>query len=403
MFFHHFLLKMTITETIESAARALDTGKQKIGNGLDKILAFGAVNGGAILATTDLIDKSEYSDPTNALIMLGTGAALGVTDYMVLNKEKLTKVKNFVGKINSKVEEIRPLSWLKTGALVSGLAFSGSQLKPYANQVISDFTQEQMIEQSDETASEATSRPATPHGQEGSLYERLGYEPLVEHDFSGTRLAEKNSTIGRIQRTLRWQPIYHAVEEAYGIPENTLAGMIMQESYGDPVQPNASNDGGLGVVHVQGTTAEQWGMTILGNSTSASDFTHGKEIKEMLEECDYDPVCAQEYDDRAHLIKVLDVAGRIVSEGERIHGSWDYGVEYYRAPGKVGKGLTWRYLRDVTNWKNSIENPETLTKAKEDFERRNSYSFDTYLENFHEMSNNWGLNIYKAEKGVDIE
>jgi len=229
-----------------------------------------------------------------------------------------------------------------------------------------------------------------------AIYDDLGYTSLVEHDFSGTRLMNKDSTIGRIQRTLRWQPIYHAIENAYGIPQDTLAGMIMQESYGDPVQPNATNDGGLGVVHVQGTTSQLYGLRIFGSSNRNSDKAHGGKIRGMLDKCNYDPAQAQEHDDRAHLIKVLDVAARIVTEGREKHGSWDYGVEHYRAPAKVGRGTTWRYLRDVKKWRDAIRDPDLLERASQDFSRRNNgASFQEYIDNFHEMSNNWGLETYK--------
>jgi hypothetical protein len=377
-----------IKKGLERIVKLVDTGKKKIEPGIDKILTVGAANTGFVYGASELIDRSDFSDPTNGLIMLTSGATLAGGNYLSLKSQKTKGLRNLARRVNSAIDKIRPFSWLKTGLLATAIATSSHQLKPYAEQVIEDFRPNGV-----ETV-------ITPYSNEESLslYERLGYSPLIEHDFTGTDLAPKSSTIGRIQRTLRWQPIYNSIEDVYGIPKNTLGGMMMQESYGDPVQPNAGNDGGLGVVHVQGPTAQRYGMEIFGSSNRSSDKDHGNQIRQMLEECNYDPACAQEYDDRAHLIKVLDVAARIVTEGKNRHGNWDYGIEYYRAPARVGRSLTWRYLRDIKNWRGSLENENLLAQASRDFEQRNGYPFREYLEGWHEMSNNWGLQDYKAER-----
>lgn len=119
----------------------------------------------------------------------------------------------------------------------------------------------------------------------------------------------------------------------------------------------------------------------------------------MLRNCNYDAACAQQYDDRAHMIKVLDTAARIVRKGKDIHGSWDLGVEYYRGPGHVGKNRGWRYLHDVKEWREGIQDRDRLYKAAEDFSRRNGrrgQTFDEYISNWHETSVNWGLPKYAA-------
>ena len=228
-----------------------------------------------------------------------------------------------------------------------------------------------------------------------AVYDSLWHTKKKEFYFNGTQLEDKESSIGRIQRTLRWQPLYRAVEKKYGIPQDTLAGMIMQESYGNPVQPNASDDGGLGLVHVQGTTAKLYGLEIYGNSRRDSDKRHGRNIRKMLEECRYDPACVQEYDERAHIIKVLDTAARILKEGYHKYGNWNSAVEYYRAPGRVGKGTCSKYLNGVKWWKACIQNPDKLRKAARDFELRNGYAFKDYINKFHKMSGNWGLATYQ--------
>jgi hypothetical protein len=103
----------------------------------------------------------------------------------------------------------------------------------------------------------------------------------------------------------------------------------------------------------------------------------------------------QSYDDRAHIIKALDTAVRIITEGKKKHGTWTHGIEYFRAPGKVGKNLTWRYQNDVETWRKAIMNQQVISKARTDFEKRNlGESFDNYLKKHREMNENWGLSTY---------
>lgn len=268
------------------------------------------------------------------------------------------------------------------GLLDSGVLLKEESCFPQNNRI------EEIVEEKREITKEGL-------GKRPLVYDSLGYESFAEYDFNGVKLADKYSTIGRIQRTLRWQPIYRAVEEKYGIPKDTLAGMIMEESCGDPVQPNNTGDGGLGIVHVQGTTAEQYGLKIYGSSNRASDKSHGSQINKLIVKCDYDPVCIADEDERAHLIKVLDTAGRIVTKGKRIHSEWDFGVEYYRAPGRVGKSTGWKYLNRVQKWQKNIQDPEMLRAAEKDFANRNNeMSFDKYIDRWHEMNGNWGLEKY---------
>lgn len=361
----------------------------KIRKGLEAILAVGAANLGAVYGVAELIDRSDFSDPTNGLIMMASGAAIAGGNYFALRSRGL---KRTIGKINSMLDLKTPISVAKTVFLLGALAFSGHNLKPYADQIREDFSKpevESVLEPAPVLKSNAR-RPA--------VYGNLGYSNIVNVDFSGTGLAQKESSIGRIQRTLRWEPIYSAVERNYGIPKGILTGMIMQESYGNPVQPNSGNDGGLGITHIQGPVAKNYGLKIFGQSNSSSDRNHGAQLRKMLSDCNYDATCAQKFDDRAHMIKALDVAARIVSEGKNKHGNWDFGVEYYRAPGKVGKNLTWKYLQKVKRWREDIQDPKLFAEAASDFKERNGYDFSKYLSRWHSTANNWGLEVYNRSR-----
>lgn len=370
-------------------AKASDRAKRTLEPGIDKYLFWAGANAGLVYGAAELIDRSNYSDPTNAAIMMATGAALTAGNYAITGPRN-RKLRGSVARLNRDVDKSRIASWIKTGMLATSVAYLGSELNPYFQQVRQDI-----FPKVRDPPLATLNKPVVPETKEApKSYDRIGYSPTAKFDFTGTQLADKESMIGRIQRTLRWQPIYRAVERAHGMPQDTLAGMIMQESYGDPVQPNASDDGGLGVVHIQGTTAHLYGLKIYGDSNRDSDRNHGRQIREMLRQCNYDASCAEKYDDRAHVLKVLDTAGRIVREGKEKHGGWDEGVEYYRAPGKVGKNLTWRYLHNVKNWRSGIEDSDTLARASEDFEKRNGYPFSDYISRWHQMNSNWGLAEY---------
>jgi len=391
---------MSLWERTKLIVKGFDSIKQATEPGLDAIMAFAGANIAATSLAIDQVQQQNYSAETNGLLYLLTGAALTAANYTLLSNDVAQPVRTGIKATNKFLDRVRPLSWLKTGALAAGLLWSVNQVQPYAESIYQD------LNPPTQSLTTTTTTPTTPPSKNNitkatknrpPIYDQLGYEEIVKDDFTGTKLAAKNSDSGRIQRTLRWERIYSAVEDKYGIPENTLAGMIMEESYGDPVQPNNSGDGGLGVTHIQGTTATAYGMNIYGSSSSARDLKHGEQIKKMLKNCNYSASCVQEFDDRAHLIKVLDTAARIVAEGKEKHGSWDYGVQHYHYPAGIGGKIAWRYMDRVNKWSDKLENEKKLTKAAENFERLNGYEFDNYLDRWSATAVNWGLETYQNQ------
>ncbi|MAG47346.1 hypothetical protein CL617_01970 [archaeon] len=386
-------------QTLDSIVSFVDKVKKKTEPASDKLLAIGAGNAAYIDTLLDIIDNSQFSDTTNDILMMLGGAVWGAGNYLALKSDKTEKIRNGVRAINRKVDSLRPLSWLKTAGIATALTLSSLQVKPYAEQFYDEISSHLLKKEplvAVEPIETEMPRITQISRNRPEIYDSLNHERLVDHSFEGVRLANKETPIGRIQRTLRWQPIYRTIEEKYGIPQDILAGMIMQESYGNPVQPNSRNDGGLGVVHVQGPTAKDWGLKIHGDSDKSSDRAHGMQIRQLLQNSNYDPTVVQEFDERTHLIKVLDTAARIVSKGKDRHGTWEYGIQFYRIPGKIGRNTAWEYGRDVLDWKDRINNDRQLANAERDFNQRNEMSFDDYINKFHEMSNNWGLEDYIA-------
>lgn len=413
----------SLDKIVRKIGRGLDKAKKFCEPWIDEALLFAALNSTAAYGILEMVDRSNLSDPANDIIMLGAGAAVAAADYFMFFSPKTKYLRKQIGKLNRKVDDIRPLSWIKTAALTAGLIYGASGIKPYVAQLKDDISSkiqaaketEQILPGAPGSPTRApaevtlkiTGQPPKPIDQleinkdlrsRPKVYNSLGYINKISHDFSGVQLAHKGSDIGRIQRVLRWQPIYNTIEKARGLKKNTLAGMIMQESYGDPVQPNMRDDGGLGLMHEQGPTAKAMGLGIHGDSKRASDRRHGIALKKMIEECKYDPTCIHKFDERVHPIKNLDTGARIIIEGMLKYDSkWESGVEYFRAPGKVGRNLTWKYMDQVRDWMSRLENPELLKKAAIDFEQRNGYSLKSYLGKWHDMNNNWGLNTYVQE------
>ncbi|MBW2964641.1 lysozyme family protein, partial [Candidatus Woesearchaeota archaeon] len=300
-------------QTIKNAAIAVDQFKQRLEPGLDKVLAITAANVGTVYAASVLIDRSNLSNPSDAFIMMTTGAALTAGNYLALRNKDTNPFRKMVSKVNEGLDGFWPTSWAKTIALATIIGISCNSLYPYVEQMVDDFIpvteRLPLPEQSGKSLERIVQR------NRPAIYNVLGHEHRVNHDFSYATngLANPGSMTGRIQRTLRWQPIYRAVERAYGLPEDLLAGMIMQESMGNPVLPNAGGDGGLGIVHFQCATANEWGLKTYGTCKGIVDRAHGADVKILIDELKPDPTLLQKYDERALIVKVLDAAGRYLS------------------------------------------------------------------------------------------
>ncbi len=383
--------------------RGIDRLKRSTEPKLDTILALTAVNAGALYGAVNLVESTDFSDATNGMIMFGTGALVAGGNYFATRPA----VKSLTRRINQAIDRVRPLSWLKSSLLATGITISVISLVPYAKQMYGDFENLKGKTQIEKTADEATApeldvdvervSSTMPLRQRPGVYDSLEHEERVELDFRGVRLADKNSYLGRVQRALRFEPIFTAIEKKYGMPRGTLAGMAMKESYADPTQPNGTNDGGFGITHIQGNVAKAYGLQIFGDSHRAHDPKHGSQIRGMLEDCGWNPACIEQYDERGHIIKVLDTAARIVTEGKRAHGSWEFGVEYYRGPGHVGKNVGWKYMHDARKFQEAYLSGELRAKAEADFNRRNAgrFTWDMYLELFQKSSRaNWDLEEY---------
>jgi hypothetical protein len=224
-----------------------------------------------------------------------------------------------------------------------------------------------------------------------------GYAEHVKEVEYGRRpaLANRYSRIGRLQRTKRWDPLIDAVEDRYRIPDGLLAGVIMEESCGDPVQPNATGDGGLGLAHFQPPTARHYGLHVYGATNGRSrDPSNGRAIRRLIRNCAGSVPCISEKDDRAHLLRNLDAIARLIVDGKRRHGSWDLGV----------RTINWygtNYVGRVRQWQSVYNSNQWNAQAEADFNRRNpQLQYDDWIDNSHDRMVNWGLREYATAQNT---
>jgi len=345
---------------------------------LNPTLTRGAVDLGTLAAMVYTAQNylPDLSSPTMAV-----AGAIGTLGLYVVDR--------FTKKLLKKRKEKGPMTSRAQAAIAAGvMALSGYSLSDEVEDVYNDL--EGLVE---------VDNTRTPANVDLRGARKFARELPVSKDyklpnFSGVKLAPKNSVKGRIERTYRWKPIIDAVEKKYSIPQGVLAGLVMHESYGDPLQPNSSNDGGIGLVHTQGTTAKSLGLRIYGDSNSAHDPKHGKKLKKMFEDCRYELECVAEHDDRAHPLKNLDAIARYMLRGYKTHGSWNKAIQWVRGPGHVGKKRGLRYLSSVRSKAKAFNTQ--VKEARKDFNKRNKVEWNTYQGAFHNMSKrNFGLRGYK--------
>jgi len=138
------------------------------------------------------------------------------------------------------------------------------------------------------------------------------------------------STEGRYERTVRWHPVIAAAEARYHIQPCLLAGLIMQESMGNPLQVNSINDGGAGLMMFQPGTAHQYGLKTYGLSRkTGSDYDHGLAVAGLLKTNNYDYLTISKLDERFDVEKSIDSGARFLRDLYAQYGSWEKAISAY--------------------------------------------------------------------------
>ena len=215
----------------------------------------------------------------------------------------------------------------------------------------------------------------------------------------------KNSTeklYGKILRSLRFQNITREVEQKYNLPKNLLLAMVMHESSGADLLPNGQDDGGLGLCHMQGSTASKFGLRTYQGCSKLVCKTHGHAFRHLIKKEKYDRKRLIQYDDRFHPILNLDAAGRMLNcyKSPQVRGlPNEWATAIYRYAGRYNYR---KYWQRVKYYQKALNDPEIIKAVEKEFNRRNpsftidgvQADFDAYIQ-AHQMQNiNYGLENY---------
>jgi hypothetical protein len=259
----------------------------------------------------------------------------------------------------------------------------------------------------------------------------LGYEenyvPEIENlnmpDKVGKYGAETHE--GKILRTLRYKNITDAVEDRYNLPPGILMAMIIEESTGVDLLPNARGDGGFGLSHMQGATASEYGLKTFGGCNSmicgpkktsdgkyaivgcrdksGNPANHGKGLADFMKENADNRSALVEADDRLHFILNIDAAGRMLAAGiggPKISGLGSFRTAICRYSGKHNYEAYWK---DIKRNMRDLESSEMMEKVSDLFNSVNPdlkidgkpADFATYIKSCHKVNENYGSDDYE--------
>ncbi|PIN69348.1 hypothetical protein COV93_05840 [Candidatus Woesearchaeota archaeon CG11_big_fil_rev_8_21_14_0_20_43_8] len=392
-----------IKSQAKSAAAFFDRCKKKAEPGIDKVLSLAALNTtivyGAVKAATEMPSLS--SD----LALIGTGALLLAGNRYIIDSDHTEKFREILHQANAAIDTDRSASWLKSSVLagVLGLTLVGitssygfgsaKEITPKIERspIIPYMTSIRTV---NDKPKQTIPDVEPIKGVRPAIFDHMGYAPVVKPLKEKYDYMKLKSLEGRIQRVMRYKHITDTIEDLHKMPRNTLAAIAIQESFADPSEPNASNDGGVGYIHMQGTTAKENGLNIYGNSKTTSDYAHGKKIRKLLERCDGQIECAQSYDERFHIVKIVATAAKMMAKCEAKYDSWDKATICIRGEGYIGQKTGRKYLKRIKENLALLDDPEQIRKAAADFEQRNDIKFDAYIKHSAKESVNWMLSHY---------
>lgn len=227
---------------------------------------------------------------------------------------------------------------------------------------------------------------------------------------------------GKILRTLRYKNVTDAVESRYNLPPGILSAMIMEESTGVDLLPNARGDGGFGLCHMQGSTAAEYGLKTFHEcdalvcngkderSCKDSNDTlqdHAGKLAEFMRQNSGDRKKLVEADERLNILLNIDAAGRMLAtgiSGPKLSGSLSDLGPLRRAIARYSGAYNYKkYWEDICSNMKDLTNPEVIQKIEKDFNHKNPNlkidgvraDFKEYVVKFQEQHKNYGLEEYK--------
>lgn len=213
---------------------------------------------------------------------------------------------------------------------------------------------------------------------------------------------------GKILRTLRFKNIGEAVEEKYNLPKNLILAMIMEETTGVDLLPNARNDGGFGLCHMQGSVAKSFGLKTFENCNElVCNKGHAKKLRKIIESRKMNRKELVELDHRLHPILNLDAAGRMIASymsGPKLKGRLSDLDPFQMAIARYAGAYNYKnYIKDIIHNIKVLNNKDKINKVRDTFNKINmnleidnkKADFDIYIEKMNNINFNYGLESYK--------
>ncbi len=217
-----------------------------------------------------------------------------------------------------------------------------------------------------------------------------------------------DTTEGKVLRTLRFKNVANAVEYKYNLPKNLILAMVMQETTGADLLPNAKDDGGFGLCHMQGSIAKEFNLKTFDNCKELKcNKGHAKKLREIIEKNKYNRKLIYDKDDRLHPIFNLDAVGRMLSSymsGKRLKGKLSNLDPLQTALARYAGAVNYKkYSQNIFINMKLFKSKEEIQKIKDIFNKQNpnlkingeKADFDTYVEESMKQNLNYGLESYK--------
>ena len=337
---------------------------------LDQILFWGAAESSFLYGLYKIAD-SPSGNYVNALASAVYAiAAVGLHKKAILpiakKLWKYDKKKDKEKEKNKQSKVKNALSWLKTGLLALSFYF--------------------------------------PVKQDIAKTENFYYNNIVSVKISQVVLDDKNlDGIGRIERTERWLPLIQKYEKEFDVPSFTLYGIVMEESYGDPLHIN-DDDGGAGLCHWQPASWKER-KTVGPNNKKPKVFydskvlasqKYAKKLRNLIESANYNFKTLSQIDNR------FDIKVNLYETAEMLRQNYDYfkskgyndefawgaaissintGKHGVIKKGKVTKRAL-KYLNRINQWKSLRQNKDFMKKVEEKFNKKNKIAFNKYVRYF---------------------
>ncbi len=299
--------------------------------------------------TLDLV--SQKTDEHEGISMLGTYLAL-TAGIAVANKFVIIPVAKSIKNRTERKLNRRPISlvddrksWLRTGIQVMAFPILGyvgnfpqtlDNFRYDGERIVGAFARENREEGENLEAK----LDETPEVLESQLPENTNDKEILE--------SNKHSLKGQFLRTYRWKNIIEENERKYGIEKGLLAAVAMHESYGDPLELNAGDDGGAGLMMFQPGTAQAYGLKTWGDSRKAGrDRNHGIKLRKLAREHNWDYDELSDLDERFDVEKSVDAAARLLNDLHTKHGTWNDALSAYNRGTPASNPKNTKYVQNV--------------------------------------------------------